>query len=160
MSPGMPEAVPSDAPQIVIGFDFGSHRIGCAVGDTLTGCARPLQTLARRDTQRLLEADWQQITRLLHETSAQRIIIGQPYNVDGSRHRLSGAVDDFARQLAERYALPIHRVDERYSSLEAETELRRLRDNRQRRGTIKKEDVDSMAAALILERWLGAGPPA
>jgi putative Holliday junction resolvase len=158
MWPGMPEAASASPAQVVIAFDFGLRRIGCAVGDTLTRRARPLDTLVRRDLNSLLQAEWQALLKLVRETGARQIVVGQPYNVDGSRHPLSDAVDAFVLEVTQRFALPVQRVDERYSSLEAEETLRQLREQGQRRGKIKKTDVDSMAAALILERWLANLP--
>jgi putative Holliday junction resolvase len=158
MWPGMPEERELRAPQVIIALDFGLRRIGCAVGDTLTRRARPLRTLVRRDLQQLQQDEWQTLGSLIRESAADQIVIGQPYNVDGSRHALSDAADAFVHELIQRFALPVHRVDERYSSLEAEETLRRLRERGQRRGQIKKTDVDSMAATLILERWLTDWP--
>ena len=155
---GMPEAEKASAPQVVIAFDFGLRRIGCAVGDTLTRRARPLRTLQRAHARELLDSEWQAITDLVHGVGARQIIIGQPYNADGSRHALSDLVEAFSTQIKQRLPLPVHGIDERYSSLEAEQELRQLHERGQRRGTIKKTDIDSMAAALILERWLATLP--
>lgn len=149
----MPEAR-DRAPQVVLAIDFGLRRIGCAVGDTLTRQARPLRTLLRRDPEALHPDEWRVLADLIGQWTARQIVVGQPYNVDGSRHALSDAADAFAHELTQRFSLPVHRVDERYSSLEAEETLRHLREQGQRRGQIKKTDVDSMAAALILERWL------
>ncbi|MFZ9994224.1 MAG: Holliday junction resolvase RuvX [Steroidobacteraceae bacterium] len=154
----MPESLSTRTPQVVLAFDFGLRRIGCAVGDTLTRRARPLRTLERRDPTQLLPLEWSALTAIIREVGATQIVVGQPYNADGSRHALADALDAFVMQVGERCALPVHQVDERYSSLEAEETLRELRARGQRRGAIKKTDVDSMAAALILERWLAGAP--
>ena len=154
----MPESLSTRTPQVILAFDFGLRRIGCAVGDTLTRRARPLRTLERRDPEQLLPVEWSALTTLVREVGATQIVVGQPYNIDGSRHALADALDAFVMQVNERCALPVHQVDERYSSLEAEETLRELRARGQRRGAIKKTDVDSMAAALILERWLAGAP--
>lgn len=158
MWPDMPEPAHAGAPQVVIAFDFGLRRIGCAVGDTLTRRARPLRTFERPRTREWLEPEWQALAELVRTVDAKQIVIGQPYNVDGSRHALSDLVEAFSTQIQQRLPLPVHRIDERYSSLEAEQELRQLRERGQRRGEIKKTDIDSMAAALILERWLNTLP--
>lgn len=150
----MPEPSSTRSPQVILALDFGLRRIGCAVGDTLTRRARPVYTLQRRDPQQLLADEWDTLTQLIRDVGATQIVIGRPYNVDGSRHTLTEALDAFLTQVGVRCALPVHQVDERYSSLEAEATLKDLRARGQRRGSIKKTDVDSMAAALILERWL------
>jgi putative Holliday junction resolvase len=81
-------------------------------------------------------------------------VVGFPYNEDGSHGALASAASGFAETLAQRSGLPVTRVDERYSSLEASAELRQRRAAGTRRRRVARGDVDSMAAAIILERWL------
>lgn len=81
------------------------------------------------------------------------IVVGLPYNVDGSESRMSGTARGFADELAHRYALPVRLIDERYSSLEAETRLRSERTLGLRKRRVAKADVDAAAACVILERW-------
>jgi putative Holliday junction resolvase len=81
-------------------------------------------------------------------------VVGFPYNEDGSHGSLASAASGFAETLAQRSGLPVTRVDERYSSLEASAELRQRRAAGTRRRRVVRGDVDSMAAAIILERWL------
>ena len=66
---------------------------------------------------------------------------------------MSEAAREFAAEIARRYPLPVHLVDERYSSLEAENRLRSARESGLRRRRVAKEDVDATAACIILERW-------
>ena len=143
--------MPDATPEVVLAFDFGLRRIGVAIGDTLTGRARPLQAVQSNGS--LNDADWQSIDALLRQHGAHRIVVGCPYNVDGSAHALTVQARDFARSLGERSALPVHLVDERYSSLEAEQALRERRAAGTRRARIDREAIDSAAAAVILERW-------
>ena len=81
-------------------------------------------------------------------------MVGFPYNEDGSHGALAGAASGFAEALAQRSGVPVTRVDERYSSLEATAELRQRRAAGTRRRRVARGDVDSLAAAIILERWL------
>ncbi len=155
----MPEAAARDAatpaaPQILLGVDFGLRRIGLAVGDTVTRRARPrpaVQVPAGREPD---EAAFACIARELRDSGATRIVVGCPYNSDGTRSALAIKASQFADELGRRHRLPVHRVDERYSSIEATEVLRGLRADGTRRGRVAKTDVDSAAAAVILERWM------
>lgn len=146
----MREAGTPRAPQIVLAFDFGLRRIGVASGNTVSGTAAPLITLDARDGV----PDWAQLMQLVQTQGAAHIVVGRPYNSDGSTHALGPASDRFAAELAQRCRKPVSRVDERYSSVEAEATLRSARQTGLRRKTLDKKDIDSQAAAAILNRWL------
>ncbi len=137
--------------RVVVGFDYGLRRIGVAAGDTITQRAAPLTTVRSGDSG----PDWDAIVRLIRTHAPHQLVVGSPYNVDGTPGELTAAADNFAAQLAARSSLPVARVDERYSSLEAGAELVARRQSGQRRHRVRKEDIDSLAAAIILERWLG-----
>lgn len=147
-----PTSPPVASAQIVLGFDFGRRRIGIASGNTLTGRAQPRTAIERRGVplDRLLETIASEVRAL----APARLVVGRPYNADGSEHPLEAEARAFAAALGARFGLPVHRVDERYSSLEAEAALRAARaEGRRRRGS--RGVVDSAAAAVIVERWLG-----
>lgn len=147
----MPEAGATPRPPlIVLAFDFGLRRIGVASGNTISGTAAPLTTLQANAG----EPDWTQLTRLVAQHGAAQLVVGRPYNSDGSTHALGPASDRFAAELAQRCRMPVSRVDERYSSVEAEATLVRARQAGLRRKTVDKKDIDSHAAAAILARWL------
>ena len=148
----MPERTASAGPQIVLGIDFGLRRIGLAVGDTLTRTARPLAALTVANAGQLSAPEWLHLERVIRECGASQIVVGCPYNVDGTEQALTGKARRFAQELSERYTLPVELVDERYSSLEAEAALRERRGAGQR-GRIDRGSIDSAAAAIILERW-------
>jgi putative Holliday junction resolvase len=142
---------PPPSPQIVLGFDFGRRRIGVAVGNTLTGGAQPRPSIERSGAalEPALDAAACEVAAL----QPTRLVVGRPYNVDGSPHPLESEAAEFAAALRRRFGLPVHRVDERYSSLEAEAGLRAARAaGRSRR--IDRGTIDSAAAAVIVERWL------
>jgi putative Holliday junction resolvase len=80
-------------------------------------------------------------------------VVGAPYNADGSEGTLSAAARRFAAELERRFALPVHLVDERYSSLEAGAQLKAQRASGERRRRIARAQVDSAAAAVILGRF-------
>ncbi len=134
------------AARTLLGFDYGLKRIGVAVGQELTGTASALTTVAARDGK----PDWDAIGRLMDEWRPDAVVVGLPLNMDGSDHELSRRARRFGNQLHGRYNLPAHFIDERLSSLEAEALLK----GRSRR----KEDIDKLAAQVILETWLSAPP--
>jgi putative holliday junction resolvase len=135
--------------RIVLGFDFGLKRIGVAAGDTLTRTAAPLQTVAHH-----AEPDWPAILARVKAVGPDLLVVGAPYNDDGSPGRIAGLADAFAAQLAERCRLEVARVDERYSSTAAHSLLREQRASGQRKRVVRKGDLDSAAAAVMLQSWL------
>jgi putative Holliday junction resolvase len=137
-------------PQTVLAFDFGLKRIGIASGDTLTRSAAPRGAAAVSRTG----PDWELITREVRALAPELLVVGAPYNVDGSDTALKAAVERFAAELGRRFGLPVHLVDERYSSLEASAALKAQRESGQRRRRVQRADIDSAAAAVILGRFL------
>lgn len=127
---------------VLLGFDYGTKRIGVAVGQTLTGSARPLTIVRARDGK----PDWEAISRLIAEWQPTALVVGLPVHMDGTEHERTARARRFGNQLAGRYNLPVHRVDERLTSYEAEQELRA-----QGKGG---EALDAVAAQLILQSWL------
>ena len=156
-----PPAPASAAPQVLLGIDFGLRRIGIAVGDTITRRARPRPALQVPAGRTPGDAELQRVARELRDNGATCVVVGCPYNEDGSPGALARKAAQFAAELGRRHGLPVHLVDERYSSLEATEALRAMRADGTRRGRVEKPDIDSAAAAVILERWLaGEGQPA
>jgi putative holliday junction resolvase len=135
--------------ETVLAFDFGKRRIGIASGDTLTQSAAPRAAL----TSRSGAPDWPGIERLVQTLGPAILVVGAPYNVDGSEGALTAQARRFAAELARRFALPVQLVDERFSSLEAGEALRSRRASGERRRRVQRADVDSAAAAVILMRW-------
>lgn len=130
----------------VLGFDYGSKRIGIAVGQTISASARGLTTLQSRHEK----PDWEAIGKLIEEWHPSALIVGLPLHMDGSEQELTQKVERFVRQLEGRYRLPVFSVDERLTSLEAESILE---DNLGHR-RFAAEEIDKLAAQLILEDWL------
>lgn len=143
-------------PETVLAFDYGRKRIGLAAGDTLTATATPRPAIAVSQGQ----PDWSSIEREVRTWHPRVLVVGAPYNVDGSPGALAEAARLFAAELGSRFGLPINMVDERWSSLEAAAALKARRASGVRRRRVQREDIDSAAAAVILERWLaGEGLP-
>ncbi|HEY4444157.1 MAG TPA: Holliday junction resolvase RuvX [Steroidobacteraceae bacterium] len=137
------------APRVVLAFDFGRRRIGVACGDTVSRTAAPLDAVAVG----LGGLRWEPIDTLLREWQPALIVVGLPYNVDGSDSAMTSAAREFAAELERRCRLPVVLVDERYSSREAEARLKSAREAGLRRHRVAKADVDAAAACVILERW-------
>jgi putative holliday junction resolvase len=143
----MPELA---VPATILAFDYGRRRIGVAAGQTVTGSAGPLGTVANGDSG----PDFECIGRLVREWRPDRLVVGLPLAIDGSDNDMSCAAKAFARELA-RFGPPVELVDERHTSAEAGAELKRARQSGGRR-RIRKADVDSAAAVLIAERFLAS----
>lgn len=133
----------------VIAFDFGLKRTGVAVGNTLTGSATPECTLIAKDEQ----PDWEGISKLFDEWRPSQIVVGLPIELDGSENPLKKRIDRFCNQLNGRYNLPVDQENEQFTSLEAAGRLKQLRQSG-RKKKVKKEEVDKIAAAIILESWM------
>jgi putative Holliday junction resolvase len=136
-------------PELILAFDFGKRRIGVACGDTVSRTAAPVGHVPVGPGG----PRWESIDKLVREWQPALVVVGLPYNVDGSEGAAGGAARGFAAELAARFAMPVRLVDERYSSLEAQERLKAERESGLRRRRVQKSDVDSAAACIILERW-------
>ena len=117
----------------VLAFDFGLKRIGVAVGEPELRTAHPLPAVSKFEDVEHLVKQWQPAS----------LVVGLPTSAKGEPHKMTRHAEDFARRLERRFKLPVARVDERYTSVEAESRLRGL----------KNKAVDSVAAQLILEQY-------
>lgn len=119
-------------------FDYGSKRIGVAVGQAITGTATPLQVINVYNNQ----PEWDRIQQMIKDWQPEALIVGIPVQMDDSRQEMTTAAERFVRQLEGRFHLPVFGVDERLSTFEAK--------NRSGMET----EIDSIAAQAILETWL------
>lgn len=127
--------------QTLLGFDFGIKRIGIAVGQSITGTATALCTINTRHGK----PDWDRISGLIEHWRPDALVVGLPLHDDGSDSNLSKAARRFAQQLENRYRLPVHPMDERLSSHAAKQFMRQ---------STSKQEVDAVAAMIILQNWL------
>ena len=135
--------------ECVLAFDYGTRRIGVAVGQSITGTATPLDALNARDGA----PNWDQIERLIKEWRPQRLLVGLPLNMDGTPSDMSARAQKFARRLEGRFGIKTDTWDERLSSFEARGMIldnERLGADRR---DFKRHGVDSLSACLILETW-------
>ncbi|HEY5641488.1 MAG TPA: Holliday junction resolvase RuvX [Woeseiaceae bacterium] len=137
-----------DSPKTILAFDFGLRRIGVAVGQEVTSSASPIGIVANRETG----ADFARIAALVHEWRPAVLVVGMPSHADGSQSEIEEPVRAFIEDLT-RYGLPVHTVDERYTSIEAERVLKKAREQGTR-GRISRDMIDSAAAVFIAERYL------
>jgi putative Holliday junction resolvase len=138
------------APLLALGFDYGVRRIGVAAGDTLTNGARPLGVIPAANGV----PDWTALNRYVRDWGPRVLVVGVPYNMDGTPGQLTGAALEFAAELARRFPLEVVTVDERLSSREAEDILRGQRASGARTRRVRHGDVDSAAACVLVEQWL------
>jgi putative Holliday junction resolvase len=122
---------------MVMAFDYGTRRIGVAVGNTLTKLGQPLKTIAEPNSN----VRFKVVEDLIKEWQPNRLVVGLPCHPDGTEHEMSQKARRFGNQLSGRFQLPVDWVDERYSSavLESDPEMR--------------DNLDAQSAALILEQY-------
>lgn len=148
------QAVPFRCPisnpaQTVLGFDFGSRRIGVAVGDGTLRIAHPAGTIdAKSEQQR-----WERLEQAVSEWKPCLFVVGLPVAEDGSEHAMAGTVRDFAKRLEKRFGIPVHLVDERFTSSEAAERLRQSGLH----GRAQKPHLDELAATSILQSYFDSG---
>ena len=123
-------------PSSFLAFDFGLRRVGVATGNTVTRTAQPLRTVAVSG-----DARFEAIAKLIAEWRPDALVVGVPFHPDGAAHENTDRARRFARQLHGRFGLPVHEVDERYSTTEARAQ--------------GAADLDAASAAIILEQFLG-----
>ena len=146
----MPDTPELFRPATILAFDFGLRRIGVAVGQTVTGSASPLGTIANRDSG----FDREAIESMIREWRPDVLVVGMPAHADGSASEMQKSVEAFIEELRS-FDVPVETVDERYTSVEAERVLKEARASGSR-GRISKEEIDSAAAVFIAERYLAS----
>ena len=130
----------------VLAFDFGTRRIGVAVGNTLMRIAHPLATIEAADSF----ARFASIGALIDEWQPARLVVGLPAHADGSEHAMTGKARAFAGEVSRRFALPVEVEDERHSTQVAREALASLG----RGGRTDRALRDQVAAQIILQAWL------
>jgi len=122
------------APRSFLAFDYGTKRVGVAAGNSLTRTTQPLRTVEAQGDARVAA-----IAELIAEWRPDELVIGVPRHPDGAPHDNTLRAQRFARQLNGRFRLPVHEVDERYTTTEAHA--------------AGATDVDAASAALILDQY-------
>ena len=125
------------ANQVLMAFDFGMAKIGVAVGQRITASASPVAIVRARDGI----PDWTSLDKIVGEWQPCLFVVGLPLNMDGTESDMSGLARKFSRRLEARFKIPATTMDERLTTREASE------------GVSKGEQVDAIAACLILESW-------
>ena len=131
-----------------IGIDFGLTNIGIAVGQSITCTASALKTL-----HNTTKFSWEQLDEIIKQWQPEAIVIGRPLTEEGLEQLTTKQAHNFAKKLKKRYKLPIHEIDERYSSMAAQEEFAQARSM----GNAKRKhshNLDAHAAKNILQRYL------
>lgn len=130
---------------MILAFDFGTRRIGVAVGQAVTQTATPLTPIAAKDGV----PDWQKLEAVVAEWQPEAFVIGLPLNMDGSVSEMSHRARKFANRLQARFDRPSYLMDERLTSHEAKG----IHLSQGGAADFKAHSVDGLAAQLILESW-------
>ena len=137
-------AVPLAANATIMGFDYGTEKIGVAVGQLITRSATPLGLIKCSAGK----AHWQSLDPLIETWQPQLLIVGDPVNMDNTPSELCQRARKFSRQIKHRYQLPTQLFTELLSTREARLDPR----------ASQKHAIDAVAAALILESWFTTQP--
>ncbi|MDX9843022.1 MAG: Holliday junction resolvase RuvX [Aquabacterium sp.] len=132
-------AQPASAIRHFLAFDYGLKRVGVATGNSLTRQAQPLRTIAAEGAERFA-----QIGKLIDEWRPDALVIGVPFHPDGAEHENTLRARKFGGQLRGRFHLPVHEVDERYSTTEAQG--------------FGAQDLDAASAAILLQQYFNDHP--
>ena len=132
-----PMDVSSAKPITVMAFDYGTRRVGVAVGNSVSKSGQPLKTISAPDIDIL----FREIGNLIAEWEPKSLVVGLPAHPDGTAHEMTGKAKRFGNQLHGRFGLPVAWVDERYTSavLEGNSQMR--------------DNLDAHSAVLILEQF-------
>jgi len=136
--------MPDKGQRTILGFDFGTKRIGIAIGQEVTATANPLITINAVKHK----PDWESISKIIKEWQPDLFVVGLPVHMDGSEQPMTQAAKRFSNQLNGRYQIPVALMDERLSSDEAESILK------EQSGFTDKAQIDMMSAQLILQSWM------
>lgn len=137
-------SAPAQASATYLGFDYGTRKIGVAVGQTVTGTAQDLDTLRVRGST----PDWQRITEHVSAWRPAAFVVGLPLDSQGEETLMSRRARRFGHSLSDRYNLEVHWINE-YLSSEAARHALSTRDTRK-----PPAQRDQVAARLILETFL------
>ena len=121
----------------ILAIDFGLKKVGLAIGNTLTKTSMPISTIFYKSKQELFNL----LEKHVVEWKPELIIIGNPLNMDQTESEMSKLAEKFSTQFSKKFNLAVQLVDERLSSFEAKE-------------FAKDDNLDAMAAKLILDSWM------
>ena len=133
-----------NSPRVVMAFDFGLKNIGIAIGQEITKTASTFYSINAEDGQ----PNWPELDKIINEWNPNLFVVGDPFNMDGSRSKIQDLSDRFSKSLNKRYDINIEKTDERLSSREAKERL-----EKETIGTKDSSNKHSISAQVILEDW-------
>ncbi|SEQ07477.1 putative holliday junction resolvase [Lachnospiraceae bacterium NE2001] len=133
----------------IMGLDYGDKTVGVAISDELLITAQPIETVERERSNKLRKT-YQRIEALIAEYDVQKIVIGRPLNMNGTEGERVELTEAFGNELLRRTGLEIVWVDERLTTVEAD----RILEETGVAHSARKEYIDKMAAAIILQSYL------
>ena len=132
-------------PKVVMAFDFGLKHIGIAIGQEITRTASTFYSINATEGH----PDWTELDKIITEWKPNLFVVGDPFNMDGTRSKIQDLTDNFSSALNKRYDINIEKTDERLSSREAKDRLENLQI-----GTRDSSNKHSISAQVILEDWV------
>ena len=133
----------------IMGLDFGTSTVGVAISDSMLITALPIETITRKGENKLRRT-YARIKELIEEYSVDRIVVGEPKNMNGTDSEMSELAEDFAEELEKKTGLPVEMWDERMTTMTAGKVLQAAGI----KGANKKKYVDKLAASIILQGYL------
>ena len=125
-------------------FDFGIKNIGIAIGQEITKTSSTFYSITAIDGQ----PNWSELDKIINEWQPQLFVVGDPFNMDGTRSKIQDLADRFSNSLNKRYDINIEKTDERLSSREAKERL-----EKETIGNKDSSNKHSISAQVILEDW-------
>ena len=142
--------LPASKPATVLGFDYGTKKIGVATGQAITNSATPIAPIKATDGV----PNWAEIEKLLKEWQPNALIVGLPTHMDGTATDITKRAQKFANRLNGRFNLPTYVCDERLTTYDAQTQWADLAEiYGWPKHFIDNHWIDSLAAALIIQTW-------
>lgn len=135
-----------DNRQTFLGFDFGTKRIGLAIGQNVTKKARPVTTIAYKNKA----PDWTEIALTIKAWRPAGLVIGIPYNMDGTPQKTTVLAKKFSKLCQKQFDLPVYEIDERLTTVEARAQIFEEGGYK----ALNSVEIDAYAAKIILESWL------
>lgn len=136
------------APLTVLGLDYGTKKLGVAVGQNLTNTATGIEVIPVRNR----EPDWSRLDALVQRWKPGAFVVGMPYNMDGTENAMTAAAQHFALSVSARYDKHCYSVDERLTTREAR-DIARQNAERGGKRPNDRAQVDALVAQLLLESW-------
>ncbi len=124
----------------ILSFDFGTKKIGVAVGQTITKTSSPLKIIYNKSNK----TDWDEIKLTIDEWKPNIILVGNPLNMDGSEGKIFRNVANFIKKLNKITKIECILIDERLTTFEAREKMKDLKKN---------DNLDDHAAAILIENW-------